>query len=40
MLLFNLIWESLRQKQEKSGNNDAKNDDNRLKQWKFVEVDS
>jgi hypothetical protein len=31
MLLFNLIWESLRQKQEMSGDNDAKNDDDCLK---------
>jgi hypothetical protein len=38
MLLFNLIWESLRQKQETSSNNDAKNDDNRLKQGKIGEA--
>jgi hypothetical protein len=40
MLLFNLIWESFRQKQEMSGDSDAKNDDNRLKQGKLGEADS
>jgi len=38
MLLFNLIWESLRQKQETSGDNDAKNDDDCLKQGKIGEA--
>jgi hypothetical protein len=38
MLLFNLIWDLLRQKQETSGNNYAKNHDSRLKQGKIGEA--
>jgi hypothetical protein len=38
MLLFNLIWDLLRQKQETSGDKDAKNHNNCLKQGKICEA--